>query len=415
MANPIPRIAPAPVEADSDTLFTHAVLAQVGLPRKPTKARTFARTSGRASILLEAGSLFDGVSFEEQPLPSGTRPRLVLLHVCTEAVKTRRPQIEVGSSVREFLRWLNIDTGGKSMGYFRREMKALAACRMTVGIPAEGGPETIDAKPISKFKAWTTNDDQQRTLWPGVLELSPAFFDSVLAHAVPLDPNAIAELQNNALALDVYTWLAHRLCRVRNNAGARLSWENLHQQFGSVEYRDLQDFRKRFLGGLKRAAAVYPAARVDIVRGGLLLKPSSPPIARKGVVVALPAFENGDFNQRKSNGATGATDAAPPMPPIGNGKITVRSETPRADTTNPEVSLRSGPADTKVLPRAAVLPQAPLISEDALAAVRSVAPGWDKYFLAARYTEWMKGREHPKNPDAAFLGWAKRFTKGKSP
>ena len=56
---------------------------------------------------------------------------------------------------------------------------------------------------------------------------------------------------------------------------------------------------------------------------------------------------------------------------------------------------------------------APLISEDALAKVREVAPGWDKYYLAERYREWMKGKPRPQKPDAAFLGWCKKFTKGK--
>ncbi|HEY8247254.1 MAG TPA: hypothetical protein VIG38_08245 [Hyphomicrobium sp.] len=55
------------------------------------------------------------------------------------------------------------------------------------------------------------------------------------------------------------------------------------------------------------------------------------------------------------------------------------------------------------------------MSEDALDQVRAVAPGWDRQFLAARYRAWMKGKAHPRNPDAAFLGWVKKFTKGKAP
>ena len=47
--------------------------------------------------------------------------------------------------------------------------------------------------------------------------------------------------------------------------------------------------------------------------------------------------------------------------------------------------------------------------------MREVAPGWDKCFLAARYKEWMAGRERPKRPHAAFLGWVKKFTKGNPP
>jgi hypothetical protein len=55
------------------------------------------------------------------------------------------------------------------------------------------------------------------------------------------------------------------------------------------------------------------------------------------------------------------------------------------------------------------------ISEDALDGVRKVAPEWDRQWLLSRYQEWTKGKPTPANIDAAFLGWAKKFTKGKGP
>lgn len=351
---------------DDNPAFLHAVLCQLGLPRSPSQERTFTRTSGSASLRLEAGQWFDGRGWADMPLPSGTRPRLVLFHVCSEAVRTRSPVVEVEDSVRAFLRRLRIDTNGRHMKAFRQQMLALAACRMQLGYKTADRVVNLKCDPIDQFEAWVQTDDNgQRAMWPGVMTLSPKFFETLAEHAVPLDQTAIGALQNSALALDCYTWLAHRLCRVRQSAGAAVSWSALKDQFGQ-EYRTEKDFKRELTAALGKVLAVYPGARVDKIRGGLRLMPSPPPIKRKGVVVALPA--------------TVATDAAPPMPP-----------------------------------KAAALPQAPLISEDALAAVRSVAPGWDKYFLAARYQEWMKGREHPKNPDAAFLGWAKRFTKGKAP
>ena len=63
--------------------------ASLGLPRNPTPSRTFERTSGRASLSLQAGRTFDGMKWNDQPLPSGTRPRLVLINLCSEAVRTQ--------------------------------------------------------------------------------------------------------------------------------------------------------------------------------------------------------------------------------------------------------------------------------------------------------------------------------------
>lgn len=371
-------VPPAPVEilpGDDSPAFLHAVLCQLGLPRSPLDVRDFTRTSGSASLHIEAGKWFNGRTWEAQPLPSGTRPRLVLLHVCSEAVRTRSPVVEVEDSVRGFLRRLKIDTAGDSMRRFRRQMIALAVCRMQLGYKTADRVVNLKCDPIDEFEAWIQNDNTgQRAMWPGVMTLSGKFFDTLAEHAVPLDAGAVGALQNSALALDVYTWLAHRLCRVRQNAGAAVSWSALKGQFGQ-EYRTEKDFKRELVGALGKVLPVYPGARVEKIRGGLRLMPSPPPVKRKGVVVALP--EPAKLESVKPPSKSGAAAAGAPKP--------------------------------------AELPRAPLISEDALAQVRSVAPGWDKYFLAARYTEWMKGREHPAHPDAAFLGWVKRFTKGKPP
>lgn len=44
-----------------------------------------------------------------------------------------------------------------------------------------------------------------------------------------------------------------------------------------------------------------------------------------------------------------------------------------------------------------------------------ITPGWDQNMLIDKYNAWHAGKETPGNPDAAFLGWAKRFTKGQRP
>jgi Initiator Replication protein len=57
-------------------------------------------------------------------------------------------------------------------------------------------------------------------------------------------------------------------------------------------------------------------------------------------------------------------------------------------------------------------PYAP--SDAVLDQLRTIAPGWDRQGLIARYREWSKGRAPPDNPHGAFVGWVKRFTKNKA-
>ncbi len=264
--------------------FLHAGLCQVGLPRSPTSATTFERKSGKASLLLEAGKLWDGDREEwvQQPLPYGTRPRLALVHVSSEAIRTRNPGVEVGASAREFLLKLGIDTGGKEYKSFSAQMRALAACHMSLGF----GADTLSAKPIKRFSTWKGHSDQPSELAPGLIELSPEFFESLLEKAVPLDPRALGALKQSALALDVYAWLAHRLHRVRPASGTFLSWDNLLEQFGQ-EYSDRRSFRKEFTNVLKRVMAVYPTGRLKQTRSGIILLPSPSPVPKTSVLVKL--------------------------------------------------------------------------------------------------------------------------------
>ena len=166
-------------------------------------------------------------------------------------------------------------------------MERLAACHMMLGMSNGLKDVTIDAKPIRHFEAWLQLDEGQRVMWPGYLELTAEFMESLMGHAVPLDPRAIRALKKSALALDVYTWLAHRLCRVRKDTGVKLSWRNLRAQFGQ-EYAYSKDFKKKFRDALFKVRAVYPAMNIEEIAGGLLLKPSPPPIPKKQVVVKLP-------------------------------------------------------------------------------------------------------------------------------
>ena len=104
-------------ECTPDTVeFLHAVLCQVGLPRSSTKEHVFERNNGRASIRVEAGALYKGGKWIEQQLPYGAKPRLALIHVSSEAVRTQSRTVEVGESIAEFLRLLDLPTNGSSYG-----------------------------------------------------------------------------------------------------------------------------------------------------------------------------------------------------------------------------------------------------------------------------------------------------------
>lgn len=262
-------------------------------------ARVFERTNGNKNLLMEAGRLWNGFSWVDQPLPYGAIPRLVMVYVSTKAVQTRCRVVDVGESMRQFLLQLGLQsTGGPRGGYaaLRKQLQALAVCRMTLGMITEGRVSTIDAKPIKRFDAWMgvdLRDESQQMLWPGELELSRDFYDSLLRHAVPLDGRALSALRHSALALDIYTWLAHRLQRVHDHRGVKVSWSNLKDQFGQ-DYSQSKDFKRVFRHALTQVSLVYPDARLRGVVGGLLLKPSHAPVRRTQLLLQRDRPEKPD-------------------------------------------------------------------------------------------------------------------------
>ena len=271
---------------EGDRAYMHSIMCQVGLPRSKVEGTSFERRSGGVALLVEAGSLFDGAKFIQQPLPYGPMPRLMLAWMNTYAVRYNTPEIPVGDSASEFLRMLGKNTnGGRNSAFatFKKQVQAISACRMTLGFSVDGQATTYKGQPIDKFDAWIDKSgDAQRPLWPGIVTFSTDYYNTLKDHAVPIDLRAFMTLKGSALAMDIYTWFAQRLHRI-NGRPLILHWASLRAQFGQ-EYKGLdpdKDFKKKFLPALKAVLAVYPQARVKQVTGGLMLMPSPPPIPFK--------------------------------------------------------------------------------------------------------------------------------------
>jgi hypothetical protein len=142
----------------------------------------------------------------------------------------------------------------------------------------DGQTFQVDNKIVHRFNLWLERrDDSQRILWPESVELSADYFHTLQEHAVPLDDRAVIALSHSAVALDIYTWLAQRLCRIRERAF--VPWTSLKDQFG-YGYSEIRQFRKFFLSALKDVQTQYPAAKIDADGKGLTLHQSPPPVKR---------------------------------------------------------------------------------------------------------------------------------------
>ena len=270
----------AKVWGDTPKLYNHAVLCSVGLPyrNQGPECRTFTRTSGTTSLRLEAGAVpTPAGDFEEVGLPYGPRARLLLLHLCSEAVKNQSPIIEVEDSFTAFARALGLATTGRNLQTLRDQVRRMSAVSMRLSKRNGKYVDVFQGPVFSKLRAEFPTSPQQRVLWPSFVEFSPEFYQSLKKHAVPLRLEAISALKHSSRALDIYVWLAHRLWRVKNDKPVSLRWTTLRFQFGCRE-QDMKSFKRAFRTALKQVLLVYPEANVSTISGGLLLKHSTPPI-----------------------------------------------------------------------------------------------------------------------------------------
>ncbi len=264
--------------------FLHSVQCQCGIPYKNPGdgVLEWDRKQGHASLRIEAGSAIDPRTgdFVRLGLPYGEKPRLVLIYLATEAVRTGSPVVDVEESMTAFARSLGLETNGQQLRALKDQLARLAAATVRLGVVTEGRAIQVNTQFVSAFDLWFPKQADQRVLWPSTVRLSQEYFETLGQHAVPLDHRAIAALASSSMALDVYVWLAQRLHRVPASKPQFVSWVALHEQFGQGFAR-IRDFRRRFLQTLRHIAAVYPGGRISADDRGLMLAHSPPPVPPK--------------------------------------------------------------------------------------------------------------------------------------
>ena len=213
-----------------------------------------------------------------QGLPYGEKPRLVLIHLATEAVRTGTPVVDVEDSMTAFARSLGLETNGQQLRSLKDQLARLAAATVRMGVVEDGRAIQVNTQFVSAFDLWFPKQADQRVLWPSTVRLSQEYFQSLGQHAVPLDHRAVGALASSSMALDIYVWLAQRLHRVPAGKPQFVGWASLHEQFGQG-FNRIRDFRRRFLQTLHQVSSAYPAARMSADDRGMTLSYSPPPVA----------------------------------------------------------------------------------------------------------------------------------------
>ena len=268
-------------EAEADLGFMARMMALCSLPRtNPGNRKEYVRRNGPYTLVMTSGF--------NNKLPFGNLPRLLLVWVSTEAVRTQSRELVLGRSLSKFMRALDIvssDSGGASgiRTRLRNQMKRLFGCTVQLIYEDEHGEARVSSFIADRTEFWwNERKPDQPMLWESKIELSEKFFNEIVNHPVPIDMNTLKALKRCALGLDLYLWLVYRTFALRTPQP--LTWRQVYRQFGlhpakASDKRTVLDFRRKVLRELKKIKLAWPELNYTTAPGILILHPSTPVIA----------------------------------------------------------------------------------------------------------------------------------------
>lgn len=274
--------APTP----NDIRHIHSVLAICGMPteRQPMEVREFEKKQGNMALDVSAGFLRDPNGNKvQQPLPFGPKARLLMMHLCSEAIRQKSATVEIADSLTGFVRDMDFsDSGGKKgpLTAFKEQINALAACTMRVSAWDGSRSRSRLITPFESIDVWLPLHPDQRMLWPSTITFSESMFRSLEKHALPVNAKAVKAFAGSARKLDLYFWLGWRMHNIE--VPLNISWTALAEQFGGNFSRH-RDFIARFSSELAAIQEVFPKLPATLSENGLTLRPAGPE------VLSLPA------------------------------------------------------------------------------------------------------------------------------
>lgn len=277
-------------------VFTSTIFTKATFPHSIRGAESGRLTLTNGDLTVTMTNTAGGV------LPYGHYARLVVFWLTREAcqryndanipdLKTKRT-IPLGKSAQRIMREMGILKPGQRAD--SRRYKALNTqlesiantvihtrhdLRRTQG----SGYRTTNSQVADETYFWWERGDKGEDLDNGsYIILSEAFFTELATHAVPLDAIHIEKIYRSPLALDLYSWAAHRI--YTHNGHTRVTWQQLKGQIGTA-YPDTDRGRRNFKTKARIAIAsiadAWPESGIKEWENGVMLTGKTTPVDPK--------------------------------------------------------------------------------------------------------------------------------------
>lgn len=268
-------------DCDADVGFTTRILIQGLYPYKRQDSITRSMQAGpwRMTVTSPNG------------IPYGKYPRLVMAYLVTQAVQRQNlppdeaRRIPLGRSINDFLSRMGIatrGTGGKQTGnlrILREQLRRLSTSTVTVEHLSRADRDAgANMMIVQRWELWWGANAHQEPLEESWIQLTPDFYEEIIAHPVPIDLDMLRGL-SRPRAMDIYMWSTAR--RYRLKADLHLDWDAIQSQFGADVQNTSQakrDFRKDFKKAVAEVTDVWPDAGLTVTPDGLILAKGRPSV-----------------------------------------------------------------------------------------------------------------------------------------
>lgn len=258
-----------PLVIDSYLTSTYPwIFVNYSLPLRATSKTMWERTDGDVTVILAATPYEDADGTTQYHLPSGRIAREVIMYLVTSAMMSGSPTIEISRTWRGFLRDMGVPYSSANRRAVERQLRAILNMSVRVSHRSANSSGTnlssraclVGSGEDLVFDRDGVLDDAYRS----VVILSDEFFERIAAAPSPVHGTMrvlreswrqiVTENPHQALAGDVYLWLAGRMSRVRREV--RIPWADLAAQFGSNMSNERR-WRQQFRSALSVATRAY--------------------------------------------------------------------------------------------------------------------------------------------------------------
>lgn len=244
-------------KTQKDICYLSSIFIQASLPHSKVYGASFERSSGWYKL---------GIYGEN--IPYGTIPRMILIWITTECLRTQSKILSLGNSITDFVRKIGlypVSGSGKTNENVKDQLIRLIKSNFIFQYSANNSV-AISSRQIISDAVLNFEIGKSSTI-----TIDGKFYEDITKRPVPIDFSIIQNLSRSPLSIDIYCWLTYRMKALRKPLS--ISIKSLMYQFGS-SYSSEKHFKSELMSSTEKILKLYVNCKIEIDKNALTLYPS---------------------------------------------------------------------------------------------------------------------------------------------